>query len=431
MACAHRETRLAEPHLRSELARTTFQLRLFADLLDEGSYLEATLDLPDSAWATGPRPGLRRMLRPLGPVLVFAASNFPFAFSVAGSDTAAALAAGCPVVLKAHPSHPQLSQRTAFLVCEALTAARAPVGAFTLIDGDEAGKAALRDRRVRAAAFTGSAIVGRHLFNLAVARPEPIPFHGELGSTNPVFVTPAAAAARGAEIWAGFVDSFALAGGELSTKPGVLLAPVGTAEDALREALASRAGAALLNERIETSYESRLGTLSSHPDVKMLVHGAPPPFVTPSLLATTVRALLDNLDVLGAEVFGPVSLLASYTHPDELRAAARAFPGQLTATVHAEESDPADNALAADLLDELSERAGRVLWNGWPTGIPITPAMTHGGPYPAATTMHSAVGTSAIERFLRPVTYQEVPDALLPKALSDSNPWQLPRWVNR
>ncbi|CUU54881.1 NADP-dependent aldehyde dehydrogenase [Parafrankia irregularis] len=428
---AGEETRLPEPRLRGELVRTTFQLRLFADLLDDGAYLEAALDAPDSGWPTGPRPDLRRMLVPVGPVIVFAASNFPFAFSVAGGDTAAALAAGCPVLLKAHPGHPELSRHTARLVTEALAGAGAPGGVFALVEGDTAGRDALVDPRVRAGAFTGSLRVGRLLFDLAAGRPDPVPFYGELGSINPVFVTPGAAHSRGAEIWAGYVESFALGAGQFCTKPGLLLAPAGAAEDALTAALSGRAGAPLLNERIEHGFQAGLGTLTGHPAVRVLTAGdaagGTAGAVRPSLLATTARDLLADLDVIGAEVFGPASVLVTYTDPAELTAVAGAIQGQLTATVHGDADDPVDAALSRDLLRELSRRAGRVLWNGWPTGVSVTHAMTHGGPYPATTSTFTSVGTTSIGRFLRPVTYQGVPDALLPAALRDANPWKLPR----
>ncbi|MCM3885591.1 aldehyde dehydrogenase (NADP(+)) [Frankia sp. R82] len=436
VALAHAETHLAEPRLRGELVRTTFQLRLFADLLDDGGYLEVAVDTADPAWPTGPRPDLRRMMVPVGPVLVFAASNFPFAFSVAGGDTAAALAAGCPVLLKAHHGHLELSRHTARLVGAALAGAGAPGGVFALMEGDDTGRAALVDPRIRAAAFTGSARVGRLLFDLAARRPDPIPFYGELGSVNPVFVTPAAARARGPQIWAGFVESFTLGAGQFCTKPGLLLAPAGAAEQALVDATTGRPGAALLNDRIHTGYDRSLAALTAHPAATVLVSAptartasapdAPAP-VGPSLVTATVSALVADPDALAAEVFGPASVLVTYTDPAELLDAARVLEGQLTATVHGEADDPQDAALVRALLQELSERAGRVLWNGWPTGVAVTHAMTHGGPYPAATSLFTSVGTSSIGRFLRPVTYQNLADDLLPEALRDANPWRLPR----
>ncbi|EFC83918.1 aldehyde dehydrogenase (NADP(+)) [Parafrankia sp. EUN1f] len=457
---AMRETRLPEPRLRGELVRTTFQLRLFAELLDDGGYLQVTLDAPDPAWPTGPRPDLRRMLIPVGPVLVFAASNFPFAFSVAGGDTAAALAAGCPVLLKAHPGHPELSRRTAAVVVDALAAAGAPTGTMALFEGDEQARAALVDPRVRAGAFTGSEHAGRLLFDLAATRDEPIPFYAEMGSVNPVFVTEAAAAARGPEIWAGYVESFTLGTGQFCTKPGLLFVPAGAAEADLVKLVTGRPATPLLGERIAAGYRHTLGMLADHPAVRVLVAGTEPTTgptaggptagavtpagatadgvtpggvtadgaaadgVTPTLLATGIADWLRDPGVLAVECFGPTSLLVTYDDPADLLTAARALGGQLTATVHGEDTD---DVLAADLLAELRERVGRVLWNGWPTGVSVSPAMTHGGPYPATTSLHTSVGTTSITRFLRPVTYQSLPARLLPEPLRDDNPWGIPR----
>jgi len=427
------ETHLPEPRLRAELIRTTFQLRLFADLLDDGAYLEATIDRPDPAWPTGPRPDLRRMLLPLGPVLVFAASNFPFAFSVVGGDTAAALAAGCPVLLKVHPGHPELSRLTARVLADALAAGGAPHGTFALVEGDVEGRAALVDPRVRAGAFTGSRRAGRFLFDLAAARADPIPFYAEMGSVNPVFVTPAAAARRGPEIWAGYVESYTLGAGQFCTKPGLLFAPAGTAESDLVTLVSGRPAARLLNDRIVAGFRDTLGELVDHPAVDVLVAGTDrsggtdgPAGETPTLLVTGVADWLADPEALATECFGPASLVVTYADPADLLAVARALDGQLTATVHGED----DDRLAADLLVELSDRVGRVVWNGWPTGVSVTPAMTHGGPYPATTSLFTSVGTSSINRFLRPVTYQGLPSHRLPEALRDDNPWNLPRKVD-
>lgn len=425
------ETHLPEARLRGELNRTTFQLRLFAEVLEEGAYLEAIIDHEDPEWGMGPRPDLRRMLVPVGPVVVFAASNFPFAFSVAGGDTASALAAGCPVVLKAHPGHPRLSARTGELVASALTDAGAPEGTFAVIHGLENGKTALTDPRVKAAAFTGSIPAGRALFDLASARPEPIPFYGELGSLNPVFVTPGAVRTRGNEIAEGFVGSYTLGVGQFCTKPGLLFLPVGHGlENRIAEAARAVAAAPMLNDRIAEGYAQGLERLTDVPGVET-VFLAPPTDaanVAPSLARTTVPVLLEHKNRLLEECFGPVSVLVEYDGPDQLRAAAEVFDGNLTATVHGEESE-AD--LVRPLLDLLRDRAGRLLWNGWPTGVSVTHAMQHGGPWPATTaSLHTSVGTTAIRRFLRPVSYQNVPDALLPEPLQEANPWNIPRRVH-
>lgn len=426
---ARRETHLPEPRLRGELSRTTFQLRLFAEVLGEGAYLEATIDHADPEWPPAARPDLRRMLLPLGPVVVFAASNFPFAFSVAGGDTASALAAGCPVVLKAHPGHPQLSRRTGEIVASALAHAGAPQGTFAVVEGEEAGRAAVLDPRIKAAAFTGSTHGGRALFDLANSRPDPIPFYGELGSLNPVFVTDAAATRRGQRIWSDYVDSFTLGAGQFCTKPGLLFVPAGSgAEEALTELVAGREPATMLNERIARGHREVRERLASHPVVRTLGTGRAGDLgPAATVLSTSVPDLLAHQQTLLTECFGPTSIVVTYTSDTELLAAARAFPGQLTATVHGEHDDP----IVPPLLAELRERAGRVIWNDWPTGVAVTHAMHHGGPYPATTApLHTSVGTTAIRRFLRPVSYQDLPQHLLPLALRDDNPLGLPRRVN-
>jgi NADP-dependent aldehyde dehydrogenase len=425
------ETRLGTARLIGEVGRTTFQLRLFADMLDEGSYLQATIDHPDPAWPPGPRPDLRRLLVPLGPVVVFAASNFPFAFSVAGGDTASALAAGCPVVVKAHPGHLGLSARTGELVAAALAAGGAPEGTFSVIYGDQAGRAAVTSEVIRAGAFTGSLAGGRALFDLAGSRPDPIPFYAEMGSLNPVFVTRAAAAARGTELLSDFANSFTLSAGQFCTKPGLLFVPAGSPTDEqISEAVAThRSGAPLLNDHIHRGYVDRLGALRHHPAVRTIVSddGATGDAPTPTVLATTVPELLASRDELLVECFGPTTIVVRYRDDEELLTAAASFDGQLTATVHGEESD----TVAPALLELLIDRAGRVLWNGWPTGVSVTDAMQHGGPYPATTaSLTTSVGTAAVGRFLRPVSYQSLPDRLLPPALRDGNPLGIPRRVD-
>ncbi len=426
---AEAETHLGMARLRAELRRTTFQLRLFADVLIDGEYLGAVIDPTAPDWPPGPRPDLRRILRPLGPVVVFAAGNFPFAFSVAGGDTASALAAGCPVVLKAHPGHPELSQATAEVVSNSLEGLGVPAGVFCVIYGDDAGRRAVVDPRIAAATFTGSLRVGRDLFDLAMSRPVPIPFYGEFGSINPILVTAAAIARRRVEILDGFVGSFTLGSGQYCTKPGVILVPADLGvEDDLAEILRERQPALLLNEGIYRGYLEGLSRLEAHPGVRVVVDGTTNPMggVGPTLLATSVEQLLADPRVLLVECFGPVAIVASYSDERDLLRAAEAFEGQLTASLQAEE----DDRIAAELIERLAERSGRVLWNEWPTGVSVTWAMHHGGPYPATTSpLHTSVGSTAIARFLRPVTYQSVPPALLPLALRDDNPLRLPRRV--
>ncbi|WP_017973587.1 aldehyde dehydrogenase (NADP(+)) [Actinopolyspora halophila] len=428
---AQRESGLPEGRLRGELVRTTFQLRLFGDVVEEGSHLGAALDSPAPDWPTGARPDMRRVSLPLGPVLVFAASNFPFAFSVAGGDTASALAAGCPVVVKAHPGHPELSRRTAELVTIALREAGAPEGTFALIEGTESGQAAVLDGRIRAGAFTGSNSGGRALFDLACSRADPIPFYAEMGSVNPAFVTPEAAEQRGGEIARGYLDSYTLGVGQFCTKPGLLFVP----QQALREfeetlvpEVRQRNAAPMLSSGIANAFRESLNSLREHSAVRELVTGGhSEDGVTPTLLSTTTEELLAHSEELMGECFGPVSLLVGYSDTDQLVEAATAFSGELTATVQGVE----DEKVVESLFGLLRSRAGRLVWNGWPTGVSVSYAMQHGGPYPATTApTHTSVGTAAVERFLRPVSFQNAPAAVLPDALRDGNPLGIPRRVD-
>jgi NADP-dependent aldehyde dehydrogenase len=425
---AQRETSLPEARLTGEVARSSGQLRLFADVLDEGSYLEVIIDTADPDAKPIPRPDLRRMLVPLGPVIVFAASNFPFAFSVPGGDTASALAAGAPVVVKAHPGHPELSQRTGDVLADALRAAGAPEGTLAVIHGMDAGTSALTDPRITGASFTGSIPGGRALFDIANSRPVPIPFYGELGSLNPVFVTPAAVAARGDAIAEGYVGSFTLGTGQFCTKPGLLFLPEGHGlEEKLVDAVRATAPAGMLSDRIKQGHAHERDRLIGIGAVRTLVEGDPAA-VAPTLLATTAKELLADPESLLRECFGPTSIVVEYSGTEELLAAAEAFDGNLTGTIHAED---ADAPTLTPLLDRLRDRVGRIVFNGWPTGVAVAWAMHHGGPYPATTaSIHTSVGTTAIRRFLRPVCYQNTPDALLPEALRAANPLGIPRRVN-
>ena len=426
---AMRESSLAQARLTGELKRTTFQLRLFGEVLRDGGYLDARIDHADAQWPMGaPRPDLRRVLEPMGPVVVFSASNFPFAFSVAGGDTASAWAAGNPVIVKAHSGHPELSIATAEVITQALAAAGIDAGVFALVLGTEAGATALKDPRVKAAGFTGSIPGGRALFDMANARQEPIPFYGELGSNNPVFVTAAAAAERGAQIAAEFVASFTMGAGQFCTKPGTIFVPRGSD---IVEALRSTdlpAAAPLLNRRIQAGYVEVLESLQGHEKVQVLAQGsdalADPP--SPTLLLTSAEDLLSHPQSLQTECFGPTALVVEYTDETELVGLAESFEGQLTATLIGTEV-----CEVTALIEVLSRKAGRVLWNQWPTGVSVTYAQQHGGPYPATTNAGStSVGTAAISRFLRPVAYQGFPQGLLPEALQDANPLNVPQLIN-
>lgn len=429
IALAREETRLTEERLSGEINRTTFQLRLFADMLADASYLDARVDHADNEWPMGPRPDIRRVLEPLGPVVVFAASNFPFAFSIAGGDTCSALAAGCPVIVKAHPGHPKLSAATGRIVTESLAWSGSPEGVFSVIFGTQAGRDALTDPRIKAGAFTGSIPGGRALFDFAVSRPEPIPFYGELGSVNPVFVTKAAATARGEQIAHEFISSYTLGAGQFCTKPGILFIPEGSAIIAVLQTTGQCAAAPLLNARIQQGYIQSARQLFDHPAVEPIIqsHGsyADPP--APSLASTTIQALLSDPGSLTTECFGPTALIVRYHDEHELLQAARILPGQLTATIHGDDTD----TVAPKLIRLLAQKAGRILWNEWPTGVSVTYAQQHGGPYPATTApTTTSVGTASISRFLRPVAYQGLPDNLLPQPLQNANPLHIPRQIN-
>lgn len=432
VALAQEETHLPQPRLAGEVKRTTGQLRMFAGGLREDSLLDVVIDTADADAAPVPRPDLRRTQLPVGPVLVFAASNFPFAFSVAGGDTAAALAAGCPVVVKAHPGHPRTSVRTAEVVSAALEQAGLPEGSFALISGQDAGVQALKDPRIQAGGFTGSLGGGRALLDIANGREQPIPFYAEMGSLNPVFVTPGAVRARGEAIADGFLGSFTLGVGQFCTKPGLLFVPRGSG---LVERLVEQVGQApagpMLMDRIHSGHAEVRDALASRPGVQTLVLGDSDDeqqTAAPTLLATDVATLLQDQEALLTECFGPTALLVEYDDADQAVEAARAFEGNLTATVHAE-ADETD--VAARLLRELRDRAGRVLWNGWPTGVAVSWAQHHGGPWPATSTpAHTSVGMTAVRRFQRPVTFQDTPDELLPNELRDANPDGLLRRVD-
>jgi NADP-dependent aldehyde dehydrogenase len=419
------ETGLADARLRGELNRTAVQLKLFAEVAAAGEFLDVRLDEADPAFVLGPRPDLRRYRVAIGPVLNFAASNFPFAFSVAGGDTASALAAGCPVIVKAHPGHPQLSDRTAEIVRAALAGTTLPADTLTVIHGQEAGVTALRDPRIAAASFTGSVRAGLALARIAADRPHPIPFYGELGSINPVVVTAAALADRPEAIAAGFAASVTGSAGQLCTKPGLLFVPHTAAVD-LAGAFTGIDAHRLLHPGIADSYAQRRAEVIGTPGVTVLVDGELDP-PTPTLVETDLETLLAQRDTLLDETFGPMSVVVRYDPATDLATALGSLiEGSLTAAVHI--GDGEDTPWLRALIDVLSERAGRLLFNGWPTGVAVTPAMQHGGPFPATTNPSTtSVGTAAVDRFLRPVTYQDCPPTLLPPPLRDDNPWSVPQ----
>ena len=417
---ADAETALGVPRLTGELARVAYQFRFFADIVDDGAFLGVLVDRPDPS-AAPPRPELRRWKVPIGPVAVFAASNFPFAFSVPGGDTASALAAGCPVVVKAHPDHPQTSELAAATIREAAVKVGLPADVLTLIHGYQAGIDLVRHPLISAVGFTGSIPGGRALFDLAAARPAPIPFYGELGSLNPVLVTERAAAARPDEIAAGLVASYTLGEGQFCTKPGLVLVPAGPAGDELTrtatETAATAAPGPLLDTRMREHFLAGFAARAAAPGVRTLTAAAAEPTgdapqaVRPGLLE--VDAVNLSGDLL-EECFGPVTVLVRYRDAADAEDVLARLGGNLTATLHAEADEPG----AAAWLIRLSRFAGRVVFGGWPTGVAVAPAMTHGGPYPATTSPTTSVGGTAIDRWLRPVTFQTVPPELLPPELS-------------
>lgn len=427
VAAADRETGLgAEQRLRGELVRTTGQLRSFARLLQDGWYVEAVIDT-----ATEAHPDVRRMLVPIGPVAVFGPANFPLAFSVPGGDTASSLAAGCPVIVKGHRSHPETSELCGRAIAAAIEATGAPRGAFSLLQGGGAtvGRAIVAHPAVKAVGFTGSLPGGRALHDLAAGRPEPIPVYSEMGSLNPVFVTPGAVRARGSEIADGFVGSMTLGNGQFCTKPGLAFAP-GELAELVGERLADLPSAPMLNADIRDAFVERVRHTSGLPGVEVVV----PPAASegaatacsPGLLATDVETFLST-PALSEEHFGPLSVIVACP-PDRMADVARRMIGSLTATVHAQ---PGERAAIRDLVAIVVDRAGRIVFDGYPTGVSVLPSMHHGGPYPASSSsLHTSVGMTAVRRFLRPVAYQNAPQTLLPPELRDDNPLHIMRLVD-
>ncbi|WP_199035402.1 aldehyde dehydrogenase (NADP(+)) [Glycomyces salinus] len=426
------ETGLTEPRLRAELKRTAVQLRLFADTIVDGAYLDARIDRADPEFALGPRPDVRRVNEPVGPVLNFAAGNFPFAFSVAGGDTASALAAGNPVIVKAHPGHPRLSERTAAIVAAALEEAGLPETALQLIEGREAGVAMLKHPLVKASTFTGSIPGGQFLAGEAASRPVPIPFYGELGSVNPVFATAGAVAERAESFVSGMVASVAGSAGQLCTKPGFVFLP---ADHGLEEAIAEAAGGVaehrMLDARIAGGYRERRATILDSAGVRVVAEGSiridadGHGWATPTIAAVGLDGLREAFDALRDECFGPLAILVEVpAETDYADLLGEFFEGDLTVTVHRTEGENVERLVRA-----AAGHAGRVLFDGWPTGVAVTPAMQHGGPWPATTSGGTSVGTAAIARFVRAVAYQNAPADLLPPPVRDDNPWGVPQRI--
>ncbi|MEZ0611734.1 aldehyde dehydrogenase (NADP(+)) [Fibrella sp. WM1] len=433
---AQAESGLPLARLTGERGRTTGQLRLFAEYLRDGSWVDARIDtaLPDRQPL--PRPDLRQMLRPLGPVGVFGASNFPLAFSVAGGDTASALAAGCPVVVKAHPAHPGTSQLVGEAIERAVMAAGMPTGTFALIHGrtTAVGMAIVEHPAIKAVGFTGSLRGGRALFDAAARRPEPIPVYAEMGSTNPVFFLPQILQEKGAALAQQYVGSVTLGVGQFCTNPGLSVVQRSPEADTFVQesgkAVAQLAPGTMLTKAIFQSFTKGIDKLSQTNGVQVLAQATPTDSFangTPTLLKTTAEAILAD-SAITEEVFGPSSVIVEANDREQLLAVARGLEGHLTATVFGTDAELADYA---DLLAILEQKVGRLLINGFPTGVEVSHAMHHGGPYPATTDSRStSVGTNAIVRFARPVCYQNFPDALLPDELKASNPLHIWRLVD-
>jgi len=434
---ANLETALPTARLQSELARTCFQLRFYGEAAAGGLCSGARIDHGDPHRQPQPKPDVRSVMRPLGPVAVFGASNFPLAYSVAGGDTASAFAAGCPVIVKAHPAHPGTSEIVGRLIQQAARETGAPEGVFSLLfdDGFDVGAALVKHPRVKAVGFTGSRRGGRALMDLAAARPEPIPVYAEMGSVNPVFILPGAMKAGAETIAAGLHSSVTLGVGQFCTCPG--LAFIGTdpaAESFLKKLetlMSSTPPGVMLTAGLRANYQSGVEKFSRAPGVRCAATGTAgensATQARAALLVTKAETFLKNRELMD-EVFGPSTLVVECVSRAEMLEAARRLEGQLTATIHGTPEELAENR---ELVEILETRAGRLIFNGFPTGVEVCHAMIHGGPYPATSDGRStSVGTRAIERFLRPVSYQNFPEAALPAELQEANPLRLWRLVD-
>jgi alpha-ketoglutaric semialdehyde dehydrogenase len=435
---AHQESALSIARLQSETGRTCAQIRMFAKIVREGSWVTARIDHSDPQRKPAPKPDVRSMLRPLGPVVVFGASNFPLAFSVAGGDTASAFAAGNPVIVKAHPAHPGTSELVGRIIRDSVRACDLPEGVFSLLfdSGISVGASLVQHPLVKAVGFTGSISAGRALFDLAVRRPSPIPFYGEMGSTNPTFILPGALAARGEKIAAELYGSFTLGAGQFCTKPGLVFLSEGKPTDALVSVLkgkvAESAKFTLLTSGISASYNREIRNRKNHEGVSLVAEEKSADAASSfqagaTLFQTDITSFLASPD-LADEVFGPETLLINYSNKEQILEAARGLHGHLTATVHGTDQDIVE---FSELIAILENKVGRIIYNGYPTGLELCDAIVHGGPYPASTDSRTtSVGTLAIFRFARPVCYQDFPDVALPDELKNENPLGIWRMVD-
>ena len=435
IARAHLETGLPAARLQGERARTTNQLRLFAAVVRQGDFRGVRIDPALPERTPLPRPALRQRQIPLGPVAVFGASNFPLAFSVAGGDTASALAAGCPVVVKAHNAHPGTSELVGRAIAKAVRDHDLHPGVFSLVygAGTSIGQALVADPAIKAVGFTGSRGGGVALMRTAAARPEPIPVYAEMSSINPAFVLPGALADV-KSLAHQYIASMTSSSGQMCTSPGLLFVPAGEDGDrlvnAVAEAVSAQAGQTMLTPGIAAAWEKGVDALGAVAEVELIGRGqagATENAPAPAVFGADIEAFKAN-PVLQDEIFGAASLLIRYKGAQDLVEAANKIEGQLTASVLLDEQD---SPLAAALLPVLERKVGRIIINGWPTGVEVGHAMVHGGPFPATSDSRTtSVGTLAIYRFLRPVAYQNFSDELLPAPLQDANPWSLNRLID-
>lgn len=433
---ANAETGLPLPRLTGERGRTMGQLRMFARELRAGRCLDARIDEAQPDRKPMPRADLRQIRIGVGPVAVFGASNFPLAFSVAGGDTASAFAAGCPVVVKAHPAHPGTSELVGRAIQSAVKKCGLPEGTFSLVGGPDyaLGAELVKHPAIMAVGYTGSRAGGLALSKIAAARPVPVPVYAEMSSINPVYLLPEALKTNAESLGAAFIASLTMGAGQFCTNPGLILALSGPDLDrfcqSAQEALKTAPAPTMLTQSIHASYDAGVETLAGRPGVSLLGRG-------PKGDASSCQAAVFTTDaesfmqdpVMQHEIFGSCSLIVACPDLDTLLALTRSLEGQLTGTLHLEDGDI---AVAQALMPVLERKVGRILANAWPTGVEVCAAMVHGGPFPATTDPRStSVGTAAIERFLRPVCYQDLPDALLPAGLRSTNPLGLPRQTDK
>jgi 2,5-dioxopentanoate dehydrogenase len=435
---AQAETALPMARLQGERARAIGQCKLFANLIREGSWAQPSIDhaIPDRQPL--PKPDVRRVMQPIGPVVVFGASNFPFAIGVVGTDTVCALAAGCSVVVKGHPAHPGTCELLAGCVVAALEEVGLPAGAFSLLHGkgNELGTLLVKHPLVEAVAFTGSLRGGRALFDLACSRPRPIPFYGEMGSVNPVFVLPGALQARGSQIADAYVQSVTMGVGQFCTNPALVLGVKGAELDRFVSAAAAAAEkfppSTMLHPGICSAYEQGTKGIEATSGLSIVGKSITEPSTTATQAACVIYktdiATLEKEEHLQHEVFGPCSIVTECSSKADLLRFARGLQGQLTATLH---GTPEDLVEHADLVRILERKVGRLIFNGFPTGIEVCPSMHHGGPYPAAThSFFTSIGTASIYRFVRPVCYQNFPDDALPELITNANSYGCTRLID-